>query len=305
MSIDWNGLQVVLAIERSGTARAAGEQLKCSHSTVLRRLETFEQQLGAKLFDRTPEGFQLSAAGGRILGKAQQVEAEILELQRMISGTDLRLEGIIRLTIPPPIANHLILPKLADFKKEFPLVDIEIVATNEYSDLSRRDADIAIRFQEKPDEHLVGRRLPAFRDAIYATPAYIEEHFNNGKPVSAEWIAWSGLSGFRERTGSSPCKDCRIAWEFPLLSLQRKAAEIGLGVAFLPCMIGDPSPNLVRVPNSDVYDGRPAWLLTHADLRRMERVRIFSDYLYRHIQLNADLISGNRLLANERHHQWK
>jgi len=282
--MDWNGLRIFLEIQRSGSARAAAERLACSHATVLRRLTAFESQMGVQLFDRTPEGLMLSVAGGNILEKAEQVEAEILEMQRTVSGSDIELEGLIRLTVSPPLAEYLILPSLPAFKAEFPQIDIEIVATNAYSDLPRRDADIAIRFQEKPDDHLVGRRLPPFRDAVYATVEYIEEHWSGDKAVSPQWIAWSGLGGFRERTAKTPFGHVDIAWEFSTLGLQVKAAELGLGMAFLPCLIGDSHETLQRVPQSGLYDNRPAWLLTHADLRRMERVRIFSDYLYKLVQ---------------------
>lgn len=290
--MDWNGLQVFLELQRAGSARAAAEKLGCSHATVLRRLTTFETQMGAQLFDRTPEGLMLSVAGGSILAKAQQMESEILDMRRKISGSDVELEGLIRLTVAPPLAEYLILPSLPDFKAEFPQIDIEIVATNDYSDLPRRDADIAIRFQEKPDEHLVGRKLPSFRDAIYASRDYVETHWKGDEAVSPQWIAWSGLGGFHKRTETSPFNDTDIAWEFPTVNLQVKAAEIGLGMAFLPCLIGDSHERLVRVPHSGLYEGRPAWLLTHADLRRMERVRIFSDFLYTLVQTKKDAIAG-------------
>lgn len=290
--MDWNGLRIFLELQRTGSARAAAERLACSHATVLRRLTTFETQIGVQLFDRTPEGLMLSVAGGNILEKAQQVESEILEMQRTVSGSDIELEGLIRLTVSPPLAEYLILPSLPAFKLEFPQIDIEIVATNDYSDLPRRDADIAIRFQEKPDDHLVGRRLPPFRDAVYATPDYIREHWSGNKAISPQWIAWSGLGGFKERTAQSPFGHFDIAWEFATLGLQVKAAELGLGMAFLPCLIGDSHDTLTRVPNSGRYDGRPAWLLTHADLRRMERVRIVSNFLYTLVQSKRAAIAG-------------
>jgi len=237
----------------------------------------------------------LSIAGRSILDKAQQLESEIVEMQRKVSGSDIELEGLIRLTVPPPLAEHFILPSLPDFKAEFPQIDIEIIATLAYSDLPRRDADIAIRFQEKPDEHLVGRRLPVFRDAIYASHSYIDKHWIDGSAQSPQWIAWSGLGGFHDRIANSSFKNAEIAWEFPTINLQIKAAEIGLGMAFLPCLLGDSHKSLRRIPQSQLYDGRPAWLLTHADLRRLERVRIFSDFLYKLIQSKRAAIGGGKM----------
>lgn len=146
MKTDWNDLQVFLAIDRGRTARDAAQRMLCSHSTILRRLSAFEQRIGSRLFDRTPDGFQITEAGGIIRARAQQIEAEILELERSIDGGDTQLKGQIRLTVPPPIAQFLLLPILVSFKDQYPLIDIELVSTYGYTDLSRRDADIAIRF---------------------------------------------------------------------------------------------------------------------------------------------------------------
>ncbi|MEM8796141.1 MAG: LysR family transcriptional regulator [Pseudomonadota bacterium] len=292
MQSDWNDLQIFLAVERGKTAREAAARLKVSHSTVLRRLDAFEQRVGAKLFDRTPDGFLLTEAGSRIIARAQQVEAEMLELERLVDGHDVRLKGPIRLTVPPPIAQFLLLPMLMEFRRQYPLIDIELVTTYAYSDLSRRDADLAIRFSEKPEEHLVGRRLPPFRDAVYASPDYVEDHVGPNATEPPEWISWPDRAAFRNRTGTTPFADSPVAWILPTLPLQSAAARNSMGMAFLPCIVGDSDPLLVRVPNSGLHDGRPAWLLTHPDLRHMERVRVFSKFLAEAIVAESALVSG-------------
>lgn len=292
MQSDWNDLQVFLAIERGKKARNAAARLKCSHSTILRRLEAFEKRVGARLFDRTPDGFLVTEAGSRILGRAQQVESEILELERLVDGHDVRLKGPIRLTVPPPMAQYLLLPILVKFREMYPLIDIDLVTTNTYSDLSRRDADIAIRFSDEPEEHLVGRRLPPFRDAIYASADYIDQHWKNKDKAEPEWIAWTAKAAFRKRAETTPYANAAINWQMPSLSLQAQAAREGMGMVFLPCILGDSDPLLERVPNSGTYDGRPAWLLTHPDLRSMERVRVFSKFLAEEIFKREAFVSG-------------
>ena len=117
MQSDWNDLQVFLALERGKTARDAAQRLKCSHSTILRRLDAFEKRIGSRLFDRTPDGFLLTEAGARIVGRAQQLESEMLELERLVDGSDVRLKGPIRLTVPPPLAQFLILAGCASSSK--------------------------------------------------------------------------------------------------------------------------------------------------------------------------------------------
>jgi len=255
MKADWNDLQIFLAIERGRTAREAADRLKCSHSTVLRRLEAFEQRIGSRLFDRTPEGFQITDAGGAILGRAQQIEAEMLELERMVDGNDTQLDGNIRLTVPPPVAQYLLLPILVEFKKIYPRIEIELVSTFGYTDLSRRDADIAIRFTHTPDEHLIGRRLPEFMDAIYASPNYIKKHWKNDLHKDPQWIGWSDTALFKSCVKKTQFSRSKIAWTMPTMSLQVEATKQGMGMSFLPILVGEKTAGLKRVPNSEIIKG--------------------------------------------------
>lgn len=276
MALDWNDLKVFLALERGGSARTAAARLGTSHSTVLRRLQALEDALGAQVFDRTPDGLVLTGPGARLLVKAQQIEAEVFEVERDVLGADIRLQGPVRLTVPPPVAKYLLLPHLARFRRDYPEIDLEVVATYGYSDLGRRDADVAIRFAEAPDDHLVGRQLPRFRDAVYASPAYVEAHSEVGEGSNAVWIGWPDAQRFSKRISQTAFASHPVAWRLPGLELQAEAARQGLGMALLPCIMGDRDPSLTRVPGTATYDTLPAWLLTHPDLRRMERVRVFA-----------------------------
>lgn len=292
MALDWNDLKVFLALERGGSARTAAARLGTSHSTVLRRLQALEDALGAQVFDRTPDGLVLTSPGARLLIKAQQIEAEVFEVERDLLGADIRLQGPIRLTVPPPVAKYLLLPYLARFRRDYPEIDLEIVATYGYSDLSRRDADVAIRFAEAPEDHLVGRQLPRFRDAVYASPAYVEEHFHADGSVEAAWIGWPDAQRFSQRITPTGYGTHPVAWRLPDLELQAEAARQGLGMALLPCIMGDRNWSLTRVPGTATYDTLPAWLLTHPDLRRMERVRVFARLLAKAVADESEFVSG-------------
>lgn len=294
MALDWNDLKVFLALERGGSARAAATRLGTSHSTVLRRLQTLEDALGAKVFDRTPDGLTLTGPGARLLVKAQQIEAEIVEVERDVQGADIRLQGPIRLTVPPPVAKFLLLPHLARFRQDYPEIDLEVAATYGYSDLGRRDADIAIRFAEAPDDHLIGRRLPVFRDAVYASHAYVEASCRTPGDVAATWIGWPEAARFAARIAQTPFAAYPVAWRLPGLELQAEAARQGHGMALLPCIMGDRDPSLARVPGSGTYDTLPAWLLTHPDLRRMERVRVFARFVAKAVSDESDFVGGSR-----------
>lgn len=295
--MDWNDLKYFLAVERSGSIRSAALSLAVSHSTVSRRLRDLERRLEARLFDRTPEGFVLTTAGDAVLGLAMQIEGEVIELERKIAGSDMGLAGTIRLTLPPTLAESLFLTDIYQFMTLHPGIDIDLVATEAYSDLSRRDADLAIRFTDAPDEHLVGRRLPPFRDAIYASAPYVRENTFGGADGTARWIAWGDRATFARRIADTPFGDAGIVWALPTIRLQALGAGAHIGMALLPCAIGDQDPALVRVPGSGLYDRGPAWLLMHPDLRKMERVRVFAQFMTDAIAAKKDLIGGLKPLA--------
>jgi len=106
-----------------------------------------------------------------------------------------------------------------------PGIEIELVATYAYADLSRRDADLAIRFSETPDPHLVGRRLPPFRDAIYASAQYVRENTFKPEDGSARWIGWSDHTTFANRIAKTPYAQVGVAWSLPTISIQAMAAR--------------------------------------------------------------------------------
>lgn len=290
--IDWDDLKIFLALERGGSARAAAHTLCKSHSTVLRRLNELERRLGVKVFDRTPEGLVLSAPGSLLLSKVEKIEAHVLEAQREVGGADSQLKGTIRLTAPPAVLKYVMMPYLAEFQNSYPDIEIEIVPTNNFADLDRRHADVAIRFSEDPGDHLVGRRLPEFRDAIFATPDYVYKHFFQGSSVTAKWIGWTDKSRFARRISPFELRNRPIAWSLPTMTLQAEAARQGYGMALLPCVLGDNDTYLTRVPRTPTIPNLPAWLLTHPGLRRIERVSVFSRIIIARLENDRDKLSG-------------
>ena len=170
---EWDDLRIFLAILRGRSVRAASKLLNVSHSTVSRRLQAMEEQIGIKLFVRQPEGFVLTEVGEAMVERAERIESEILSLEREVFGRDAMLSGPVRISAPPLLAQHLLMPILAEFTELYPEIEIDMDATFDVADLRRRYADIAIRFQVSSDENLISHRLPDFASSIYATPDYI------------------------------------------------------------------------------------------------------------------------------------
>ncbi len=292
--MDWDDIRIFLALARGGSVRGASARLGISHSTVGRRIERLETALSVKLFNRLPEGYSLTAEGERFHRRAETVEKDVQNLELDLLGRDARLEGWIRVTLPDILASHLLMPALIEFRERYPDIDLEIFPSYDLLDISRRDADVAIRFDNRPPEHLVGIRLPPFVSAVYASPQYLASHDISAEPASASWIGWRDAVPFPAWTASTPFADVPVRWAVDDPLLQLKAAQAGLGLAWLPCFLGDREAGLVRVPPGDVIPGRTAWILHHPELRTTERVRLFVRHIRAAIQAQAELVRGDQ-----------
>ncbi len=283
---EWDDLRVFLAVLRGRSVRAASKLMGVSHSTVSRRLQAMESQLGIKLFIRHPEGFVLTETGEAMVERAERVESEILSMEREVFGRDASLSGPIRISMPPHVAHHLVMPHIAEFSALYPEIEIEIDATFEIANLSRRNADIAIRFQAQPDKHLIGHRLPDFASAIYATPDYISAHTFTGPEPTGRWVGWGLKEVLTHWNRDSAYINCKIQHVIldPFTHLQ--AVKAGMGFSNLLCLIGDNELGLARLPGDNPQRTMPTWVLTHPDLVSTERVRVcvrfLVDAIYKH-----------------------
>jgi len=276
---EWDDLRVFLAILRGRSVRAASKLMGVSHSTVSRRLQAMESQLGIKLFVRQPEGFVLTNVGEAMVERAERVESEILSLEREIFGRDTSLSGPIRISMPPHVAQNLVMPHIAEFAALYPDIEIEIDATYDVANLSRRNADIAIRFQVEPDDNLVGHRLPDFANSVYATPDYIAKHCFTGQEPTGCWVGWETKETLARWRLNSPYANCKVHHCVSDPQAQLEAVKEGLGFAYLFCFMADSEPRLIRIPGEITQILVPAWVLTHPDLISTERVRVCVRFL--------------------------
>ncbi|MBP2442740.1 LysR family transcriptional regulator [Rhizobium leguminosarum] len=143
--IDWDDIRYFLAVARGGSVRAAAEGLGVYHSTVLRRIAQLEERLGAQMFEKLPSGYRLTAAGEEVLELANQMEASSHQLETRVFGRDQSVRGLLRVTLAPTLATHLLMPDLADFALLHPDIEMEIVSSGELVNLTNREADVAIR----------------------------------------------------------------------------------------------------------------------------------------------------------------
>ena len=169
---DWDDLRLVLAVSREGTLSGAARKLGVTHSTVFRRLGAIEEQMGARLFERFRDGYMPTPAGETAAASAARLEDEVLALERRLSGQDLRPSGTARITTTDTL-GAILMRHLPAMRASHPEIQFEIAISNAMANLTRREAEIAIRPMLEPPEILVGRRVADIAHAIYGSRAYL------------------------------------------------------------------------------------------------------------------------------------
>lgn len=287
-------------LTRAGTLAAAAAQLGIDASTVHRRLAQLERAVGTRLLERRGRGTALTAAGERLVQHASRVEDEVLAVQREVLGRDIELAGTIRVTAPDDIGSRLLPAHVAAFRRKHPAITIELVLDNRVLDLVRGEADIAIRPRRPAaSTDIVGRRVSGFAGALYASRAYLairsaprrRSDLSRHDLVAGDGSLAQSAYG---RILTAVSKEERVAFRSNSMLALWRAAALGLGVAALPCFLGDSDPDLVRLFGPEPELGGELWLLYHGDLRQTARVRAFSDFLFDSIRGDRALLEGAR-----------
>ena len=295
---DWNDLRFLLAVARDGSTLAAARSLGVNQSTVQRRLANLDAQLDQRLVERLPSGYQLTELGTAILPHAERVAAAVQDFEQALRDLGRAHVGIIRLTCPEPIAFRLTQSGILDrFHTKHPGLTVEFVLSDQYVDLAKGEADVALRSGDTDDSILVGRKIADSLWAIYASKTYIAQH---GAPAVVADLARHPLIAFEE----SLSKHRTVSWfkevapgatyaarNTSVLGLIY-AAKAGLGVAPLPMSLGDAEADLVRVIGP-VPELTRAWrILTHPDQRQTARISAFFDFVLQETEALRPILTG-------------
>ena len=279
--MDWDDLKVFLALSRKGSARGAAQELGVSNSTITRRLDDMEHKLQAHLFDRTPDGYRMTVAGEQVLPTAEHVEELVMGIERRITGGDQELRGSIRLTFPPAGSLGFLMKRIAHFAEEYPGIDLELMSSFDTADLSRREADIAVRVMPagtQPPEYLIGRHLAALTASTYVH----RDLLNPDRPEDVSHLTWIGKRSIDQKEEwlaqtDYPRQPVRHAIvDFRLLA---DAVRYKMGMALLPCFMAYNAPEIVRVPGARIVHQSDMWVLTHKDLRLTSRLRVLREVI--------------------------
>lgn len=288
-------LRLIQAIADSGSLGGAAARVGVDHSSAFRRLRALEARTGARLFERARRGYTPTPAGEIAIAAAARIGAELDTLDRRLFGQDLRLSGTVRVTTTDTLL-HVVAPLFAQFRALEPGIVVEVAAANAIFDLSRRDADLAIRPTATVPEHLVARRVASVAIAPYAAPSYLARQAATTALAEHDWIAPDeSLS----HVGSARWIAAHVAPERivhrgdSLLALLQ-AAKAGLGVTALPCYLGDCEPALQRIGAALPEATVPLWLITHPDLRQVRRIGALAEFLFERLRAQAALFAGDQ-----------
>ena len=273
-NLDWEDIKSFAVTAEAGSVRRAARELKIHHSTISRRIDNLEHALGTRLFDRHPEGFVLNAAGEAFAKTVRDCGIMLEDAERRLSGQDRDLSGVVTITMAAPLAVHAFGPRLFEFADRHPEIELRILSTTDVLDIARREADIAIRTDNNPPLSLIGKRFFPYYQTVYATEDYLASHDFKNKPETARWVSWQDGGGkFPDWTTDTEFSKVPTWGYFPEMALQQSATRAGMGLAMLPCFVGDLDPYLIRATNRKPMKARDIWLLTHEDLRRTARIR--------------------------------
>ncbi|MEA2874094.1 MAG: hypothetical protein QOH67_4070, partial [Hyphomicrobiales bacterium] len=226
-------------------------------------------------------GYALTPCGEEMVRLAERMGEDIVTFERQVTGHDLRPSGELRVTTNDTALVHLMTDVFADFRRAYPEISLDVVVANQALNLSKRDADVAIRATDRPPETLIGRRVAGLAWAVFAASEKAPEHFDPGSDGRAvDWIGFGdNLANLKAAKWlKEHAAPGRIVYRINTVLGLAEATAAGIGYGILPCFIGASTPGLTRLTAPIDEAGDALWLLTHADLRATARVRAFMDF---------------------------
>ena len=283
--LDWDDLRYFLAVQRARTLAGASAKLGINATTVGRRLAALEEQVGARLFDRTPTGYLLTAAGQDLVERTERMEAEALAAERSVVGADQRRGGIVRVSVTEVLATRFVAPQLARFHDGYPDITLELNCTNRSVHLGRREADIALRLSRPHEDNVVTRQLGKIPLCLYAARSYVDTW---GAPADPERslrghrvLMFADSRGFRvENQWLDQRRDgARVVLRSDSVSSLYSAAGAGVGIGLLPRRVAERDGHLIQLETESEPEPRVIWQTVHVDLQRSARIRAVLEFL--------------------------
>jgi DNA-binding transcriptional LysR family regulator len=279
---DLNDLRLVALIAHTGSLSGAAKRLGVNHATVFRRIAQLEDRVGVRLFERSAGRYHPTPAGDELARAGALMDDAATQALLHVAGQDLRPSGTVRISTTDSVALTLLYPVLALCRAQYPQITLTVSVDNDTVNLSKRDADIAVRPTSRPPEHLIGKRITPLHFGVYGAKRYLKTARKVTQLSAHEWIALddsqSGHRTLRWLESIKPLAD--VGLRTNSFGAIRQACVDGLGLALLPCFMAHTTPTLQAVGDPVPECATELWLLTHPDLRDTTRVKVVFQLLH-------------------------
>ena len=289
--VTWDDLEAILLVGQFGSVRRAADSIGVAHTTLAKRVDNAEAALGVVAFFRSTKGYAATDAGKIIIEHAQNMAHEADAVTRSIANTDVSISGTVRISLLPSVLSILIAPHLKEFNDAHPDLTLEFNTCYEITDLDKQQADIVVRFQDSPDEHLYGRNVATQYDAVYASNEFLELLKHNHAPIPL--VGWSSKINVMQRAKIHGFSNTLVASITKDLRSQCDLAIAGVGLAILPCFVGDNEPELNRFENSSPIRINDVWVLTQPNLKESKRILCVSRFICDILSKSSGYFSGD------------
>jgi DNA-binding transcriptional LysR family regulator len=282
-SMEWDDLRYFLAVARTGQLLKAALQLGVDPTTVGRRIRRLEKRLEQTLFEQTREGQSLTETGERLRVQVEQIERAARDIEGLPRAKSEPV-GLVRVSVSEGFGTWFVAHHLKGFLSAHPKIDVDLAANSGFLSPSRRETDVAILLDRPSKGPLISKKLSDYTLRLYASRAYLAGHREPLEEVAD--LAKHDLIGYipdllyapelRYLEEIAPGLHLRV--RSTSINAQYRIAASGVGVAVLPCFIGDKDPEMVRVIPA-VSIARSFWLVTHEDTRQLGRIAAFVDWI--------------------------
>jgi DNA-binding transcriptional LysR family regulator len=284
VKFDWNRVRAFLVTAEEGSLSAASRALNIAQPTLGRQIKALELELGVALFERSGRGLEITPSGKELLEHARNMGDAANKLSLVSSSKSESLEGNITITATEMMAVFILPPLIQKLRKLESGISVELISSNQASDLMRREADIAIRNFRPTQPDLIAKKIKNLNYHLYATPEYLASIGNpkTARALShAEFIGFSRASHLIEILNEKgfTISDRNFSVKSESSASNWALVKQGLGLGGMQEDIGDADPLVERALPNFSLPQTELWLVAHRELKVNKRIRMVFDFL--------------------------
>lgn len=285
---DWENIKFFIALAKEGSLIGAANLINSNHTTVYRRIKKFEEQYHINLFERTPTGYFLTPQGEELFKYSEEIEQKMDNVFQNIQGLENQLKGEVCITTTQSLARIYLPELMVKIRDSWPLLNLDFRVSNNFYNLSRREADIAIRPSNIVPDHLVGRKLGKINFGIFGSKKLFSRKINFNK--EQEKLKFLGLSDSLSHLLSSQWLEKNIPKKQVIahvdeLTTMAQLCEAGVGVALLPLYFEAQFKELKLIYDLEDFIGNDLWILTHKNQSQLPKIKVCTEFLYQELKI--------------------